>query len=95
MPGAAAAERVEFGIRPEHLVEVATGAPGLATRIELVEPLGADTLVSARLGEHALVARLPGESIVRPGEVLTLGIDARRAHLFDTASGRRLGGTRP
>jgi DeoR/GlpR family transcriptional regulator of sugar metabolism len=31
-----------------------------------------------------------GESIVQPGETLTLGIDAERAHLFDVASGRRL-----
>ena len=90
VPGAAASTGVEFGIRPEHLVQVTDGAPGLVARVDLVEPLGADTLVTARVAAHPIVARLPGETVVEPGDTLTLGIDPARAHLFDAATGRRL-----
>ena len=79
-----------LGIRPEHLLQLAPGAPGLAVRIELVELLGADMLVTARLEKQLIVARLPGETSVAPGEALTLGIDAARTHVFDAATGHRL-----
>ncbi len=80
----------EIGIRPEHFVQLATGAPGLATRVELVELLGADMLVTARLDKHLVVARLSGETNAVPGQALTLGIDPARAHVFEPATGRRL-----
>jgi multiple sugar transport system ATP-binding protein len=77
----------ELGVRPEQL---APARDGLATRVEIVEPLGADTLATCRLGDHLLIARLPGDSEVAPGDALTLGLDAAHAHLFDRQSGRRL-----
>ncbi|MBL8701000.1 MAG: sn-glycerol-3-phosphate ABC transporter ATP-binding protein UgpC [Alphaproteobacteria bacterium] len=80
----------ELGIRPEHLVQLAAGAPGLPSRIEVVEPLGADTLVTARIGDTPVVARLSGDAVVAPGETLVLGLDPARAHLFDAKTGRRL-----
>ena len=80
----------ELGIRPEHLIQLAPGAPGLAVRVELVELLGADMLVTARLEKQLIVARLSGETNVAPGEALMLGIDAARAHLFDPSTGHRL-----
>jgi multiple sugar transport system ATP-binding protein len=90
VPGAMTSAKVEFGIRPEHLVEIASGAPGLVARVDLVEPLGADTLVSARVDAYPIVARLPGETVVVPGDSLTLGLEPARAHLFDAATGKRL-----
>ncbi len=80
----------ELGIRPEHLIQLAPGAPGLAVRVELVELLGADMLVTARLEKQLIVARLSGETNVAPGEALMLGIDAARAHVFDPSTGHRL-----
>jgi multiple sugar transport system ATP-binding protein len=84
-PGAA----VTLGIRPEHLAPAAPG--GLdGFSVELVEPMGADSLVWCRDGESVLGVRLSGEQHLEPGTPLPLAVQAERISLFDTASGRRL-----
>ena len=62
----------------------------LATTVETVEPLGADTLVFSRCGEHRIVSRLPGDAVIAPGEKLNLLIDVEHVLLFDANSGERL-----
>jgi sn-glycerol 3-phosphate transport system ATP-binding protein len=85
---------VTVGIRPEHLSlqADATGGQGLNVTADLVEALGADTLVHGRLGSlaDALLARLPGNSMVRTGDRLTLAVLPDNMHLFDADSGRAL-----
>jgi sn-glycerol 3-phosphate transport system ATP-binding protein len=75
-----------IGIRPEH-VEVSPD--GLPLTVDLVEPLGSETVIHGRLpGGEALVARLPlaaGEI----GAVLPLALPPASFHVFD-ASGARL-----
>ncbi|GAB2786633.1 sn-glycerol-3-phosphate import ATP-binding protein UgpC [Halomonas shantousis] len=91
-----------LGIRPEHLLVLAPeeavpqGAAGLKVQVELVEPLGADTLAYTRLTGQAapLVVRLDGERAVREGESLRLALAPQRAHLFG-ADGRRLDSAPP
>jgi len=86
-----------LGIRPEHLqvLEAAdalpAGAAELEVRIELVEPLGADTLAYCRLQGQSepLVVRLDGEHAVAEEQTLRLAILPARAHLFG-ADGKRL-----
>jgi sn-glycerol 3-phosphate transport system ATP-binding protein len=88
----AASGEVTVGIRPEHLAAT-RGADGtLPLRVELIEPLGAETLVHGRLEGDAveLTARVQGDSPVEPGAVLGLAVDPRHVHLFDRASGARL-----
>ncbi|KGE76983.1 sn-glycerol-3-phosphate import ATP-binding protein UgpC [Halomonas salina] len=84
-----------LGIRPEHLtvvpeVDVIDG--DLSVRVELVEPLGADTLVHARLEgqDDLVVARVDGIRAVAEGDRLALRPDAGRLHLFAPDTGRRL-----
>jgi len=80
---------VTLGVRPEHLVVAANG--GLALKVDLVEALGADTIVYGRLpSDTALVARLPGTSAVKLGDVVPLAATANNLHLFDTETGKRL-----
>ncbi|MCR9255826.1 MAG: sn-glycerol-3-phosphate import ATP-binding protein UgpC [Alphaproteobacteria bacterium] len=78
------------GIRPEHLV-VADGGPIGAT-VDLVEPLGADTIVHAQLPTgDALLIRLPGNAKVTQGTTLSLAPkDEAAVHLFDKDTGRRI-----
>jgi sn-glycerol 3-phosphate transport system ATP-binding protein len=76
------------GIRPEHLEQAADGP--LSVAVDLVEALGADTLVYTHLGGTALVARLPGATPVRQGDRLTLRIAPDSLHLFDPETGARL-----
>ena len=82
-----------IGIRPEHVVtgELTSGAPlQYEVQIDLVEPMGSDTLVYAKLGTHLFRIRMDGQAKVKAGETLAIGIDPSRASLFDTKTEDRL-----
>jgi len=84
-----------LGIRPED-VSLAAGAAApeaaeLTGTVDVVEALGADTLVFATVGDQSLVARLRPELRPVPGEPITLRLDMRRAHFFAAGSGTVLG----
>jgi sn-glycerol 3-phosphate transport system ATP-binding protein len=84
---------VLFGIRPEHLEPCAEADAMLIAHVDLIEPLGADTLVYGHLDGHAngarIAARLHASLDARAGR-LPLRYDLARAHYFDRASGRRI-----
>src|SRR6185436_10462396 len=59
IPQERAGRRVLFGIRPEHLEPCAESQANLFTEVDLIEPLGADTLVYGHLeGVTRIAARL-------------------------------------
>jgi sn-glycerol 3-phosphate transport system ATP-binding protein len=80
-----------FGIRPEHLEPCSDSEAMLVPDIDLIEPLGADTLAYGRLdGQGArLAARLPASIPVRPGR-LPLRYRPADAHYFDPGTGARI-----
>jgi sn-glycerol 3-phosphate transport system ATP-binding protein len=83
---------IDWGVRPEH-VELAPGAADADAEVavDLVEALGADTLVHARLADGgALTLRLPGTTRVREGDRLPLRLPTGALHAFDAASGKRI-----
>jgi sn-glycerol 3-phosphate transport system ATP-binding protein len=80
--------RLTVGIRPEHL-ELAPN--GFDLLIDLIEPLGSETLVHGRLTgveEQSLVVRLTGAAPA--GERLTVRPQPQYLHVFDRVSGRRI-----
>ena len=82
----------KLGVRPENL-RLAPGGPGdvaMAAEVLLLEPLGAETLVTFRLGAAELVARCPASFHERPGTRLTLHVDPACLHLFDRDNGAAL-----
>lgn len=82
-----------IGIRPEHIVtgELTANAPlQYDVQVDLVEPMGSDTLVYAKLGAHLFRIRMDGQAKVKAGETLNIGIDPSRASLFDTQTEDRL-----
>jgi multiple sugar transport system ATP-binding protein len=79
---------VDLGVRPEHLRVDPGGA--LLTEVDLVEPLGADTLVTVRFGASQLIARLPGDAEINPGDRLPLSVDPSHIRLFAREDGRAL-----
>jgi multiple sugar transport system ATP-binding protein len=84
---------VVVGLRPESLELAADGVPA---RVQVVEELGADAYAFC-VGEVAgaetkLVARADARRPPAIGERVTLQPRADEAHLFDPASGERLGG---
>jgi len=82
-----------FGIRPEHLEPCPESEAKLVADVDLVEPLGADTLVYGHLdGENSgarIAARLHASLDARAGR-LPLRYDPAHAHYFDPTSGRRI-----
>ncbi len=82
-----------FGIRPEAVLNgaAAQACPvQMASVVEIVEPMGADTLVWAKVAGHDMRLRMEGQARVRPGDALYLGFDPARASMFDLGSEARL-----
>jgi len=71
-------QQVEFGIRPEHVVlgDSASSAPVSANVvIDIIEPMGADTVAWTTCVGHALNARLDSEAELSNGQSIMAGFD--------------------
>ena len=87
-PGWALPEGGFVGLRPEHLSLCPPGQGQVRGRVELLEALGAETLIYVGTPEGAqLVARQNSRSALKAGDEVGLQIDLEAAHLFD-AQGR-------
>ena len=80
-----------FGVRPENIS--LTGSEGgnaqaAAATVVISEPLGAETLVTFKIGQVELVVRCPAHFKAPAGTAQTLYIAPASMHLFDKASGR-------
>jgi multiple sugar transport system ATP-binding protein len=73
-----------LGIRPEH-VRLGDGING---EVIVVEPLGAETLVLARIGKHEIRLKLIEPSIPEAGSSISCNFPADNLHLFCMPSGR-------
>jgi sn-glycerol 3-phosphate transport system ATP-binding protein len=81
---------VLFGIRPEHLEPCAESDAMLVVDVDLIEPLGSDTLVYGHVGDTArIAARLHSSVDARAGR-LPVRFDPSLGHHFDPASGARI-----
>ena len=84
--------RLKFGVRPENiaLAPVTLDDQAVPAQVQLLEPLGAETLVTLRIGHADMVARCPASFRDKPGTTLTVYLRAPQLHLFDAASGAAL-----
>jgi multiple sugar transport system ATP-binding protein len=69
-----------YGLRPESIGFAATGLPG---KLSMIEPTGPETYATVDTAAGKLTARVPG--------VVHLQWSAEQSHLFDRASGVRVG----
>jgi multiple sugar transport system ATP-binding protein len=81
-----------LGLRPENLRlsrddELDLELPAT---LQLVEPLGAETLITVRLGDAEMIARVAAGFQQAAGSALTLYAHPRHLHLFDRSSGQAL-----
>ncbi|XWN30943.1 MAG: sn-glycerol-3-phosphate ABC transporter ATP-binding protein UgpC [Devosia sp.] len=81
---------VDVGIRPEHLSVVEASQSTLSPILDVVEPLGSDTMAICLLEGQELTARLSPELDLRPKDELPLAFRPEHAHLFDPESGAKL-----
>ncbi len=94
LPASASHDKVTVGIRPEHLEPVARDAATLELAIDLVEALGADSLVHGQLTGHGqgpvITVPVDGAMRIMAGETLPLALAPERVHFFDSGNGHRL-----
>ena len=82
--------KAELGVRPERIRVVGQPAQAhLQGTVTVLEPLGADTLVTVACTGHKVVARLPGDTPVRLSDRVLLAIDTQNLVLFDPDTGCR------
>ena len=83
------AAQLKFGVRPENLTLARQHADDVAVAAEvaLLEPLGAETLATLKIGATEMVARCPASFREAPGTRLAVHLNPRHMHLFDAASG--------
>jgi multiple sugar transport system ATP-binding protein len=82
---------VLLGVRPEHLRLATEG--GIGVRVTVVEPTGADTLLSCEHHGQALSVLLRERHQLQPGSTIRLSPDPAQLHVFDATSEQRLDAT--
>ncbi len=82
-----------LGLRPENLTLTAQAAGDLPlpATLSLLEPLGAESLITVHLGDSEFIARVSAAFHQAPGSALTVHFNPRHLHLFDRSSGQALG----
>jgi multiple sugar transport system ATP-binding protein len=87
--------KIVLGLRPENIREAARESGGgtvpVTAKVEFVEPLGHEVIVHGRIGDELIVAKVDPHRAPQMGATMTLVIETEAAHLFDTATEKRLG----
>lgn len=87
------AQPLTLGIRPQHLFLAEKSQSTLQIEVDLVEALGNETYVSAHLlldSNISLTVSLPPDRHVAIGDILDLGVDLSKIHLFTVDDGRAI-----
>ena len=82
-------QSVHYGLRPTDIT-VSTSGSGIAAKVIVVEPTGAETELLLEVGGVQLVVVMHGRTSVRPDDMVHLDIAAEETHVFDEPSERRL-----
>ena len=82
-------QAVHYGIRPGD-IGIAAAGMGIAAKVIVVEPTGAETELLFDAGGAEMIVVLHGRTAARPDDSVGLQIDAANVHLFDAASGQRI-----
>lgn len=91
--GLSAGKAYDAGFRPEHIRLGDAGGGGhqpMKARVEILEPLGAETLALLTVGGATLTGRFPPQAGVKPGDEVTVSLAVNAIQLFEADSGRAL-----
>ena len=85
-------KEVVAGIRPEDLKLSGAGAHEVVVNavVDLIETVGNESFLHARLASWTLVARVPPHNLPEVGSPVAFFITMSKVHFFDAASGARL-----
>ena len=83
-------KEIVFGVRPEDIgsatAEATPGLPKIRAKLEVVEPMGAETFLYLNTGEHSFIARIDPHRKCRVGDELELAVSLAKARVFDKES---------
>ncbi|QZP39642.1 ABC transporter ATP-binding protein [Halobaculum magnesiiphilum] len=82
-------EEVRMGIRPEDVYVAGEGASGIATTVDVVEPIGSDNYLYLDLGPE-FIARVDSGITPTAGEGIGITFDELDVHVFDPRTGESL-----
>ena len=82
-------DKLLLGLRPEHL-EISNTSADISGKIEVIDPLGSDTLLICKLGDQEFSARIAADHPVHIGQDIHFTIARHRLHLFDAENGARI-----
>ncbi len=84
--------KMTLGLRPEHLTEThreeKPGVARLDAVVDVVEPMGMETLIHFFIGAEPMCARIDPAVTTSPGATLPLAADLTNMHLIDEDSGK-------
>ena len=86
-------QTVSYGIRPGDISIKESGqdsAHGIEAKVIVVEPTGAETELLLEVGGTQIVTVMHGRTAAKPDDIVRLSIDANKAHIFETQTGKRL-----
>ena len=86
--GSPTAAEATYGIRPEHIRIADSGIP---VKVDVVEPTGSEIMVVGKIGNQEISCLFRDRLSIKPNDTLHVAIDPATSHLFDTASGARIG----
>ena len=78
---------VTFGVRPEHLTVASEAEADFRGPVEIVEKLGAESLVclQTEFSADPVSIRVSPERQVGPGDKLSIRVERERFHLFEAS----------
>jgi multiple sugar transport system ATP-binding protein len=82
-----------IGFRPEDLVLGSGNGSGqvrIPANVDVVEYLGHEELIHAQAEGHEIVALVPSEKKVRPGEAVEFSVPSDKLHVFDPETEERV-----
>ena len=81
-----------LGIRPEHMTETREaekpGVQHMNAQVDVVEPMGMETMVHFYVDGEALTARIDPSVHAAPNETLPLAVDMNQMHLIEPETGK-------
>jgi len=88
---------VVCGFRPEDIHEglpetTDESRPVVEATVDVVEPMGSESLLYVRTGTHDFIARVRPTSRYSTGQSVRLALDLAKAQLFDANTGKRIAG---
>ena len=85
-------KEVILGLRPEDILyqKPAQNLPGFKAKVEVIEPMGNETIAYFKIAEQMITARFHSQFVAKIGDTLDFYIDTDKIHFFDKQTEKRI-----